>query len=305
MIFKNVLETLGHTPLVEMSGKINPAKARILAKVESFNVGGSIKTRIGVAMIESAEDSGEISPGATIIEPTSGNTGIGLALAAAIKGYRLILTMPENMSAERIKLAEAYGAKVVLTPAEFGMKGAIKKAEELHKEIRGSFIPMQFDNAANVDAHYRTTGPEIWGDADGKVDAFIAGVGTGGTISGVAKYLKEKNPEIKIIAVEPSDSPLLSKGTAGAHRIQGIGANFVPSILRRDLIDEVVAVSDLDAVSTARELSAKEGLLVGISSGACMWAAINIAKREEFSGKMIVALLPDTGERYLSTWMFD
>jgi cysteine synthase A len=305
MIFKNVLETLGHTPLVEMSGKINPAKARILAKVESFNVGGSIKTRIGVAMIESAEDSGEISPGATIIEPTSGNTGIGLALAAAIKGYRLILTMPENMSAERIKLAEAYGAKVVLTPAEFGMKGAIKKAEELHKEIRGSFIPMQFDNAANVDAHYRTTGPEIWGDTDGKVDVFIAGVGTGGTISGVAKYLKEKNPEIKIIAVEPSDSPLLSKGTAGAHRIQGIGANFVPSILRRDLIDEVVAVSDLDAVSTARELSAKEGLLVGISSGACMWAAINIAKREEFSDKMIVALLPDTGERYLSTWMFD
>ena len=305
MIFKNVLETLGHTPLVEMSGKINPAKARILAKVESFNVGGSIKTRIGVAMIESAEDSGEISPGATIIEPTSGNTGIGLAVAAAIKGYRLILTMPENMSAERIKLAEAYGAKVVLTPAEFGMKGAIKKAEELHKEIRGSFIPMQFDNAANVDAHYRTTGPEIWGDTDGKVDVFIAGVGTGGTISGVAKYLKEKNPEIKIIAVEPSDSPLLSKGTAGAHRIQGIGANFVPSILRRDLIDEVVAVSDLDAVSTARELSAKEGLLVGISSGACMWAAINIAKREEFSDKMIVALLPDTGERYLSTWMFD
>lgn len=305
MIFKNVLETLGHTPLVEMSGKINPAKARILAKVESFNVGGSIKTRIGVAMIESAEDSGEISPGATIIEPTSGNTGIGLALAAAIKGYRLILTMPENMSAERIKLAEAYGAKVVLTPAEFGMKGAIKKAEELHKEIRGSFIPMQFDNAANVDAHYRTTGPEIWEDTDGKVDVFIAGVGTGGTISGVAKYLKEKNPEIKIIAVEPSDSPLLSKGTAGAHRIQGIGANFVPSILRRDLIDEVVAVSDLDAVSTARELSAKEGLLVGISSGACMWAAINIAKREEFSDKMIVALLPDTGERYLSTWMFD
>ena len=305
MIFKNVLETLGHTPLVEMSGKINPAKARILAKVESFNVGGSIKTRIGVAMIESAEDSGEISPGATIIEPTSGNTGIGLALSAAIKGYRLILTMPENMSAERIKLAEAYGAKVVLTPAEFGMKGAIKKAEELHKEIRGSFIPMQFDNAANVDAHYRTTGPEIWGDTDGKVDVFIAGVGTGGTISGVAKYLKEKNPEIKIIAVEPSDSPLLSKGTAGAHRIQGIGANFVPSILRRDLIDEVVAVSDLDAVSTARELSAKEGLLVGISSGACMWAAINIAKREEFTDKMIVALLPDTGERYLSTWMFD
>ncbi len=305
MIFKNVLETLGHTPLVEMSGKINPAKARILAKVESFNVGGSIKTRIGVAMIESAEDSGEISPGATIIEPTSGNTGIGLAVAAAIKGYRLILTMPENMSAERIKLAEAYGAKVVLTPAEFGMKGAIKKAEELHKEIRGSFIPMQFDNAANVDAHYRTTGPEIWGDTDGKVDVFIAGVGTGGTISGVAKYLKEKNPEIKIIAVEPSDSPLLSKGTAGSHRIQGIGANFVPSILRRDLIDEVVAVSDLDAVSTARELSAKEGLLVGISSGACMWAAINITKREEFSDKMIVALLPDTGERYLSTWMFD
>jgi cysteine synthase A len=305
MIFKNVLETLGHTPLVEMSGKINPAKAGILAKVESFNVGGSIKTRIGVAMIERAEDSGEISPGATIIEPTSGNTGIGLALAAAIKGYRLILTMPENMSAERIKLAEAYGAKVVLTPAEFGMKGAIKKAEELHKEIRGSFIPMQFDNAANVDAHYRTTGPEIWGDTDGKVDVFIAGVGTGGTISGVAKYLKEKNPEIKIIAVEPSDSPILSKGTAGAHRIQGIGANFVPSILRRDLIDEVVAVSDLDAVSTARELSAKEGLLVGISSGACMWAAINIAKREEFSDKMIVALLPDTGERYLSTWMFD
>jgi cysteine synthase A len=305
MIFKNVLETLGHTPLVEMSGKINPAKARILAKVESFNVGGSIKTRIGVAMIESAEDSGEISPGATIIEPTSGNTGIGLAVAAAIKGYRLILTMPENMSAERIKLAEAYGAKVVLTRAEFGMKGAIRKAEELHKEIRGSFIPMQFDNAANVDAHYRTTGPEIWGDTDGKVDVFIAGVGTGGTISGVAKYLKEKNPEIKIIAVEPSDSPLLSKGTAGAHRIQGIGANFVPSILRRDLIDEVVAVSDLDAVSTARELSAKEGLLVGISSGACMWAAINIAKREEFSDKMIVALLPDTGERYLSTWMFD
>ena len=305
MIFKNVLETLGHTPLVEMSGKINPAKTRILAKVESFNVGGSIKTRIGVAMIESAEDSGEISPGATIIEPTSGNTGIGLAVAAAIKGYRLILTMPENMSVERIKLAEAYGAKVVLTPAEFGMKGAIKKAEELHKEIRGSFIPMQFDNAANVDAHYRTTGPEIWGDTDGKVDIFIAGVGTGGTISGVAKYLKEKNPEIKIIAVEPSDSPLLSKGTAGAHRIQGIGANFVPSILRRDLIDEVVAVSDLDAVSTARELSAKEGLLVGISSGACMWAAINIAKREEFSDKMIVALLPDTGERYLSTWMFD
>ena len=301
---KSILETLGHTPLVEISAKLNATAAKVFAKVESFNPGGSAKDRVAVAMIAAAEREGRLQPGATIIEPTSGNTGVGLALVSAVKGYHLILVMPDTMSQERRRLAAAYGAEVVLTPGEAGMKGCLDKAAELNRAIPGSFIPNQFDNPANAAAHERTTGPEIWDDLDGRVDAFVAGVGTGGTLTGTGRYLRSKNPDVKLYAVEPDTSPLLSKGVAGPHKLQGIGANFIPSILDRSLITEVIAVSADDAGRAARALGAEEGILCGITSGAAMWAALELAKRLEFSGRNIVVLLPDTGERYLSTWLF-
>ena len=301
---KNILETLGNTPLVEISKKLNVTSAKVYVKVESFNPGGSAKDRVAAAMIAAAEQDGKLAPGGTIIEPTSGNTGVGLALVSAVKGYHMILVMPDNMSAERIRLAKAYGAEVVLTPGADGMKGCIAKAEELHRTTPNSFIPQQFDNPANPAAHEQTTGPEIWADMDGKVDAFVAGIGTGGTITGVARYLKTKNSGVKIVGVEPDTSPLLTKGVAGPHKLQGIGANFVPSILDRTLLDEVVCVSAEDAGSTARALGAREGILCGITSGAALWAALELAKRPDFVNKNIVALLPDTGERYLSTRLF-
>ena len=300
----NILETLGNTPLVEISKKLNVTSAKVYVKVESFNPGGSAKDRVAAAMIAAAEQDGKLAPGGTIIEPTSGNTGVGLALVSAVKGYHMRLVMPDNMSAERIRLAKAYGAEVVLTPGADGMKGCIAKAEELHRTTPNSFIPQQFDNPANPAAHEQTTGPEIWADMDGKVDAFVAGIGTGGTITGVARYLKTKNSGVKIVGVEPDTSPLLTKGVAGPHKLQGIGANFVPSILDRTLLDEVVCVSAEDAGSTARALGAREGILCGITSGAALWAALELAKRPDFVNKNIVALLPDTGERYLSTWLF-
>ena len=302
-IAKSVLETVGHTPLVEISNKLNAGGARVLAKVEFFNPGGSVKDRIAVAMIEAAEKEGKLKPGATIVEPTSGNTGVGLAWVAAVKGYHLILTMPETMSIERRKLAAAYGAEIVLTPGAEGMKGAIAKAQEIVAANDG-FIPLQFDNPHNAPAHYASTGPEIWADADGQVDAFIAGVGTGGTVSGTGKYLKEQNPAIQIIAVEPDTSPVLSGGKPGPHKIQGIGAGFVPKVYAADVIDQVVTVSADNAGATARAVAAKDGLLVGISSGAALYAALELSKKPEWAGKTIVALLPDTGERYLSTWLF-
>ena len=301
---KSILETLGRTPLVEISEKLNRTAAKVFAKVEAFNPGGSAKDRVAVSMIEAAERDGKLRPGATIIEPTSGNTGVGLALASAVKGYHLILVMPDTMSVERRRLAAAYGAEVVLTPGAEGMKGCLDKAAELNRTIPGSFIPNQFDNPANAAAHERTTGPEIWEDLGGQVDAFVAGVGTGGTLTGVGRFLRSKNPDVKLYAVEPDTSPLLSKGVSGPHKLQGIGANFIPSILDRSLIDEVICVSAEDAGATARALGAKEGILCGITSGAAMWAALELAKRPDFAGKTIVALLPDTGERYLSTWLF-
>ena len=304
MKVKNILETLGRTPLVQVSDKLNVTSAKVYVKIESFNPGGSAKDRVAAAMIAAAEQDGKLAPGGTIIEPTSGNTGVGLALVSAVKGYHMILVMPDNMSAERIRLAKAYGAEVVLTPGADGMKGCIAKAEELHRTTPNSFIPQQFDNPANPAAHEQTTGPEIWADLDGKVDAFVAGIGTGGTITGVARYLKTKNSGVKIVGVEPDTSPLLTKGVAGPHKLQGIGANFVPSILDRTLLDEVVCVSAEDAGSTARALGAREGILCGITSGAALWAALELAKRPDFVNKNIVALLPDTGERYLSTWLF-
>ncbi|MCQ2389626.1 MAG: cysteine synthase A [Kiritimatiellae bacterium] len=302
-VAKTILERVGATPLVEISGKLNAGGARVLAKVESFNPGGSAKDRVAVAMVAAAERDGALKPGGTIIEPTSGNTGVGLALVAAVRGYHLVLTMPDTMSVERQRLAKAYGAEVVLTPGADGMKGAIDAALKI-KEERGGFIPQQFENPANAPAHYEGTGPEIWADADGRVDAFVAGVGTGGTLTGTARYLKEKNPAVKIVAVEPDESPLLSKGVAGPHKLQGIGANFVPAVLDRSLIDEVAAVSAENAGAAARAAAAREGLLVGISSGAALWAALEMSKKPEWAGKTIVALLPDTGERYLSTWLF-
>lgn len=304
-IAKNVLEKIGATALIEISGKLNSGRARILAKVESFNPGGSSKDRVAVSMIDAAEKSGALKPGATIIEPTSGNTGVGLALASAVRGYRLILTMPETMSVERRRLAAAYGAQIVLTPGDRGMAGAIARAEELRVSIPGSIILQQFENPANPESHYRTTGPEIWADTDGAVDAFVACVGTGGTLSGVARFLKEQNAAVKAIAVEPASSAVLSGGKAGMHKIQGIGAGFVPKVLDTPIIDEVIAVSDDDAGALARAAAANEGLLVGISSGAALWAAIELSKREDFAGRTIVVLLPDTGERYLSTWLFE
>ena len=304
MKYTSILETLGNTPLVEISTKLNGTAAKVFAKVESFNPGGSAKDRVAAAMIAAAERDGKLAPGGTIIEPTSGNTGVGLALVSAVKGYRMVLVMPDNMSQERIRLAKAYGAEVVLTPGADGMKGCIAKAEELHRTTPNSFIPQQFDNPANPLAHERTTGPEIWSDLGGQVDAFVAGVGTGGTLTGVGRYLRSKNPDVKLYAVEPETSPLISKGVSGPHKLQGIGANFIPSILDRSLIDEVICVSAENAGATARTLGAKEGILCGITSGAAMWAALELAKDPAFAGKNIVALLPDTGERYLSTWLF-
>ncbi|MBQ6457244.1 MAG: cysteine synthase A [Kiritimatiellae bacterium] len=302
---KSILDRVGGTPLVEISGKLNKGAARVLAKVEFFNPGGSVKDRIALAMVEAAERDGTLKPGATIIEPTSGNTGVGLALVSAVRGYHLILTMPETMSIERRRLAAAYGAEIVLTPGVAGMKGAIEKANELRDATPGAVILQQFENPANPAYHYRATGPEIWDATGGDVAAFVAGVGTGGTITGTGKFLKEKNPAVKIVAVEPDASPVLSGGRPGPHKIQGIGAGFVPKVLDTSLIDEIAAVSAEDAGATARAAAAKDGLLVGISSGAALFAALELAKRAEYAGKTIVVLLPDTGERYLSTWLFD
>ena len=302
---KNILEKVGGTPLVEISSKLNKGGAKVLAKVEFFNPGGSVKDRIALAMVEAAEKTGTLTPGATIIEPTSGNTGVGLALVSAVKGYHLILTMPETMSIERRKLAAAYGAEIVLTPGSAGMKGAIAKANELRDATPGAVILQQFENPANPIKHEVTTGPEIWTDTDGEVAAFVAGVGTGGTLSGVGHYLKSKNPAVKVFAVEPDTSPVLSEGKAGPHKIQGIGAGFVPKTLDTGVYDEVIKASAENAGKTARAAAAQEGLLVGISSGAALWAALELSKRPEFAGKTIVALLPDTGERYLSTWLFE
>ena len=303
-IANTILDKIGGTPLVRIN-KLNQGGAEVVVKVESFNPGSSVKDRIAFAMIEAAEKEGKLKPGALIIEPTSGNTGVGLAFVAAVKGYHLILTMPDTMSIERRKLAAAYGAEIVLTEGSLGMKGAIAKALELQQQNPGSFIPQQFENPANPAYHKAHTGPEIWTDAEGKVDAFVAGVGTGGTLTGVGEYLKEKNPAVKIYAVEPDTSPVLSGGKPGPHKIQGIGAGFVPKVLNSKIITEVITVSAENAGKTARAAAAQEGLLVGISSGAALYAALELSKRPEFAGKRIVALLPDTGERYLSTWLFE
>ncbi len=305
-VFHKITDLIGRTPLLELTNyeKEYSLEAVIYGKLEYFNPAGSAKDRIAKAMIEDAQEKGKLQAGSVIIEPTSGNTGIGLAAVAASKGYSVIFTMPETMSVERRNLLKAYGAKLVLTEGAKGMTGAIEKAQQLAKEIPNSFIPGQFTNPANPAAHYRTTGPEIWEDTDGKVDIFVAGGGTGGTISGVGEYLKSQNPNIQIVAVEPANSPVLSKGTAGAHKIQGIGAGFVPDTLNTKIYDEVFPVEDQEAFETGRILAKKEGLLVGISSAAAVYAAREIAKRPENKGKMIVALLPDTGERYLSTPMF-
>ncbi len=304
-IAKNILEKVGGTPLVEISSKLNKGGAKVLAKVEFFNPGGSVKDRIALAMVEAAEKDGTLKPGATIIEPTSGNTGVWLALVSAVRGYHLILTMPETMSIERRKLAAAYGAEIVLTPGAEGMKGAIAKAEALRDATPGAVILQQFENPANPARHETTTGPEIWEATDGDVAAFVAGVGTGGTLSGVGRFLKSKNGAVKVFAVEPDTSPVLSGGKAGPHKLQGIGAGFIPKTLDTGVYDEVVTVSAAAAGETARAAAAREGLLVGISSGAALWAALELSKRAEFAGKTIVALLPDTGERYLSTWLFE
>jgi len=298
-IYDSILETIGHTPLLRLN-KFKEAEAEILVKVEYFNPAGSIKDRIALAMINKAEEEGFVGKDTVIIEPTSGNTGIGLAMVCAAKGYRLILTMPESMSMERRQLFNIYGAEVVLTPAEEGMQGAIKKAEELSYKYSPSFIPQQFNNPANPDIHYRITALEIWEDTEGKIDFFVAGVGTGGTISGVGKFLKEKNPQIKVVAVEPLSSSVLSGGQAGPHKIEGIGAGFVPAILKKELIDEVVAVKDEDAFLTTKRLVREEGILAGISSGAATWAALSLAKLKENRGKRFVVILPDTAQRYLS-----
>lgn len=306
-IYKSADELIGKTPLMELTHieKSLKLKAKILAKLEFFNPAGSVKDRVAKAMIEKAEKDGILNSESVIIEPTSGNTGIGLASVAAARGYRSIIVMPDTMSVERRKLMKAYGAEVVLSEGAKGMKGAIEKAEELAREIPGGFIPSQFTNSSNPEAHRETTGPEIWDDTEGNIDIFVAGVGTGGTLTGVGEYLKSKNPEIKIVAVEPEKSPLLSKGFSGSHGLQGIGANFIPEILNRDIYDEVIAVSDEDAFDTVRLLGKTEGILAGISSGAALFASKKLSERPENEGKTIVVLLPDTGERYLSTELFE
>ena len=306
-IYKSAIELIGNTPLLELTHieKKYDLKAKLLAKVEYFNPAGSVKDRIAKEMIESAEKDGSLKPGATIIEPTSGNTGIGLAAIAAAKGYKIIIVLPETMSVERRNIIKAYGAEIVLTEGAKGMKGAIAKANELHEQIANSFIPAQFDNPANPDAHYKTTGPEIWNDTDGEVDAFVAGVGTGGTITGVGRFLKEKKTDVKVFAVEPATSPVLSKGTSGAHKIQGIGAGFVPNTLDTNVYDEVITIENEAAFEGGKEIAIEEGFQVGISSGAALKAAIEVAKRPEFAGKTIVALLPDSGDRYYSTNLFN
>ncbi len=306
-IYTSMDQLIGHTPLLELTHTENERglKARVLAKLEYFNPAGSVKDRIAKRMIEDAESKGMLRPGSAIIEPTSGNTGIGLAAVAAARGYRTILVMPETMSVERRKLMKAYGAELILTEGAKGMKGAIKKAQALAKEMPNAFVPGQFSNPANPEVHYETTGPEIWADTDGQVDLFVAGVGTGGTVTGVGRYLKQQNPQVKVVAVEPADSPVLSRGTAGPHKIQGIGAGFVPQVLDTAIFDEVITVENDDAFQAARQIGHREGVLVGISSGAAVWAAIQLARRPENEGKTIVALLADTGERYLSTPMFE
>ncbi|MDO4830158.1 MAG: cysteine synthase A [Clostridia bacterium] len=305
-VSEKITDLIGKTPLLKLNNyiKANELEADIIGKLEYFNPAGSVKDRIAKAMIDEAEAKGILKPGSVIIEPTSGNTGIGLASVAASRGYKIILTMPETMSVERRNLLKAYGAELVLTDGAKGMKGAIAKADELAKSTPNSFIPSQFTNMSNPKAHFNTTGPEIWDDTDGKVDIFVAGVGTGGTVSGVGEYLKSKNPNVKIVAVEPADSPVLTKGTPGPHKIQGIGAGFVPETLDTKIYDEVITIENEDAFATGRALARKEGLLVGISSGAAVYAATILAKRPENKGKVIVALLPDTGDRYLSTPMF-
>ena len=305
-IYTSADQLIGNTPLLELTHieQTENLQTKILAKLEYFNPAGSVKDRIAKAMIDDAEAAGKLKPGSVIIEPTSGNTGIGLASVAAARGYRIIIVMPETMSVERRQIMKAYGAELVLTDGAKGMKGAIAKADELAKEIPDSFVPGQFVNPANPEAHRRTTGPEIWRDTDGKVDIFVAGVGTGGTITGTGSYLKAQNPAVKVVAVEPATSPVLSKGTAGAHKIQGIGAGFVPDVLDTKVYDEIITVSNEDAFATGKLVGHKEGVLVGISSGAAVWAAIELAKRPENKGKNIVVLLPDTGDRYLSTPLF-
>lgn len=299
-IFKDITKTVGKTPLVRLNRVTDGAEATIIAKIESFNPAGSVKDRIGVNMIDRAEKEGKLTPGSTIIEPTSGNTGIALAFVAAARGYRIILTMPDTMSIERRNLLKAYGAELVLTPGAEGMKGAIARAEEIKQENPGYFMPHQFENPANPDIHRRTTAEEIWEDTDGKIDIFVSGVGTGGTLTGVSEVLKERKPGLRVVAVEPSDSPVLSGGRAGPHKIQGIGAGFIPKILNTDMINEVFQVTNDQAIEFTRRLAREEGILAGISSGAAAYAAVQIAKRPENAGKMIVVILPDTGERYLS-----
>jgi len=303
-IFNDITKVIGNTPLIRINKLTQGFQAEVVVKLEKANPLASVKDRIGLSMIEAAERAGLINKDTVIIEPTSGNTGIALAYICAVKGYRLILTMPETMSMERRALLRIFGAELVLTEGSRGMKGAIEKAEELAKEQKGTFIPQQFRNAANVDVHRRTTAEEIWNDTDGKVDILVAGVGTGGTITGVTQIIKQRKPAFKAIAVEPKDSPVLSGGKPGPHKIQGIGAGFVPDILQRELIDEVIQVTNDDAGATARRAAKEEGLLVGISSGAALWAALDVAKRPDSAGKLIVTILPDTGERYLSTWLF-
>ncbi|NTW53104.1 MAG: cysteine synthase A [Chlorobiaceae bacterium] len=305
MVYDDITTAIGHTPIIRLKKISDGLPGIILGKVESFNPLNSVKCRIGIAMIEDAERSGKLKPGGTIIEPTSGNTGIGLAFASAARNYRLILTMPETMSIERRKLIKMLGAELVLTPGTEGMNGAVKKARELQHQIPGSFIPLQFENPANPQVHRVSTAEEIWADTEGRIDFFVAGVGTGGTITGVAETIKPRKPGFKAIAVEPDASPVLSGGRPGPHRIQGIGAGFVPKVLNRSIIDEIVRVTNEDALETAKAISRKEGILAGISSGAAVWAAIRVASREENRGKIIVAMLPDSGERYLSTQLSD
>ena len=303
-IAENILFTVGNTPLVKIN-KLNTTAANVYAKVEFFNPGGSAKDRVGIAMIEDAEKKGLLTPGALIVEPTSGNTGVGLAIAAAVKGYKLILTMPDTMSVERRKLLAAYGAKLVLTPGAEGMQGAVEAAKKLLQENPGAFMPQQFANPSNAEAHEKSTGPEIWRDLDGKVDVLVAGVGTGGTLTGTGHYLKKQNSAVEVVAVEPAASPMLSEGRAGAHQLQGIGANFIPEVLDRSIIDKIIPVSNEDARITARAAAANEGMLIGISGGAALFAALELAKNPEYANKNIVVVLPDTGERYLSGYLFE